>query len=132
MSIDELLDQIEKNAGLLNTELYAADSLLKRVQEKLVNINLGIQFFIDTPTRVGCSGKYKEVKSIGFSEVECEWCLAIMHVSTYEGRPDMIKVFPLMSFDREFRILAAKQIPELLHVALDHISRRLLIVGMKE
>jgi hypothetical protein len=134
VEFSRLLSELAATAKVLNQKSDSLNDLIKALDEKLRQINLGLEVWVSAdaiatePTlKEDRDGEWyqngEKRRELGFVKVDDTWCLAVRE-ATYEygtdnwgGRLTEFKaerdIVRLLECSREFRIAALKRFPEL-------------------
>lgn len=144
-NLDSLFSSLESQVNRLNSAAEDANGTLEATQQRLVNLNIGIELWFSKPLERGdMMGGIKpheistEVLSLlGFAKVDGKWCLAIKKVRQESGffEGDMSCPFTneyldspptaLLSQSRSIRLNALAALPEFLKEISERVSKLL-------
>ena len=145
VNLNSLFSSLETQANQLNSVAESANQALEAAQNRLVNLNIGFEFWHPKPLeRSDLTGSTKahdtstEILSLlGFAKVEGKWCLALKKVRHESGffEGDMNSPYtneyletqpvPLLSQSRNLRLAALNLLPEFLEQLSEQVSNLL-------
>lgn len=131
---NDLFSSLANNASILNNFSDSCNSKLKDVQERLVSLNIGLEYWLKKPLYnsdqqgdIGANDNSTVIiKRLGFSRLNGSWVLAIKTIRCvsgfYMGEQDCpftneyvdSDPEPLLDASRELRLNALKSLPDFL------------------
>lgn len=145
VNINSLFSSLETQANQLNSVAESANNALEAAQNRLVNLNIGIEHWhpipLDRSDQTGSTEAHDtsiEIRFLlGFAKVDGKWCLAVKKVRHESGffEGDMgcpytneyleTPAVPLLSQSRNLRLTALNMLPEFLEQLSDHVNNLL-------
>ena len=142
VNLETVFPALENQATRLNEASDHANRVLADVEQRLVNLNIGLEVWchklLDSTDSEGDIGPHETssrvVQVIGLARVDGKWCLAVKPMRLVSGffQGDMNCPFenqyadgpstPLLKQSRELRIAALRVMPEFLVQLDDHID----------
>lgn len=133
-NIDDIFTSLSQNAAALNSYSDSCNQKLKSVQDRLVSLNIGLEYWLKKPLvtsdqqgDIGVNDNSTVIeKRLGFSRINGNWMLAVKTVRCvsgfYLGQEDChftneyvdYSPEPLLDASREIRLNAVKELPTFL------------------
>lgn len=133
-NIDDIFTSLSQNASALNSYSDSCNQKLKSVQDRLVSLNIGLEYWLKKPLvtsdqqgDIGVNDNSTVIeKRLGFSRINGNWMLAVKTVRCvsgfYLGQEDChftneyvdYSPEPLLDASREIRLNAVKELPTFL------------------
>lgn len=133
-NIDDLFSSLSTNAAVLNQRSDECNKALKDAQERLVSLNIGLEYWLKKPIHhgkqtgtVSAHETHSEIVTrLGFTRLGGNWCFATNTVRLEHGfhEGDMSMHYTcefededpeyLLNASRELRLAAVKALPEFL------------------
>lgn len=133
-TIDDIFTSLSQNASALNSFSDNCNQKLKSVQDRLVSLNIGLEYWLKKPLvtsdqqgDIGVNDNSTVIeKRLGFSRINGNWMLAVKTVRCvsgfYLGQEDChftneyvdYSPEPLLDASREIRLNAVKELPTFL------------------
>ncbi len=133
---------LETQATRLNEASDHANRVLTAIEQRLVNLNIGLEVWyskpLDTTDSEGDFGAYatseRVIQKLGLARVDGKWCLAVKPIRQVSGffQGDMDCPFtnqyadapptPLLKHSRALRIAALREMPEFVVLLNEHIT----------
>lgn len=134
VDLNDLFSSLSNNAAILNTYSDSCNNKLKDVQERLVSLNIGLEYWLKEPLSssdqqgdIGANDNSTVIiKRLGFTRLNGNWVLAIKTIRCvsgfYMGEQDCPYTNeyvdrdpePLLDASRELRLNALKSLPDFL------------------
>lgn len=133
-SIENIFSALSNNASILNSHSESCNAKIKDTQERLVSLNIGLEYWLSNPISrsdqngdIGVNDNSTEtIKRLGFTRLNGVWMLAVKTVRSVSGfyQGDLECPYtneyvdkepePLLDTPREIRLSALKYLPDFL------------------
>ncbi len=142
VDLETVFPTLKTQSTRLNEASDHANRVLTSIEQRLVNLNIGLEVWypkpLDTTDSEGDLGPHKTssrvIQVVGLARVDGKWCLAVKPIRVVSGffQGDMDCPFenqytdgpptPLLKHSRALRIAALREMPEFLAQLNEHIT----------